>query len=153
NTGATKMNAPVRSRPVCVALPKTRACGPAAAHAAPAKPPTSACDELDGMPRHHVIRFQTIAPKSPAVTTASVIASGCTVPLPIVVATLVSNTRNAMKLKTAAHATAQRGDSTRVDTTVAIELAASWKPLTKSKTSARPTIATTTQSSGILDQD
>jgi hypothetical protein len=33
-------------------------------------------------------------------------------------------------LKNAAQATATRGDRTRVDTTVAIELAASWKPLT-----------------------
>jgi hypothetical protein len=33
-------------------------------------------------------------------------------------------------LKKAAQITASRGDSTRVDTTVAMELAASWKPLT-----------------------
>jgi hypothetical protein len=56
--------------------------------------------------------------------------------LPIVFATCVSKTRNATKLKNAAQRTAQRGDSTRVDTTVAIEFAASWKPLTKSNASA-----------------
>jgi hypothetical protein len=33
-------------------------------------------------------------------------------------------------LKKAAQITAMRGVSTRVDTTVAMELAASWKPLT-----------------------
>ncbi len=36
-----------------------------------------------------------------------------------------------------------RGLDTRVDTTVAIELALSWKPLMKSKTSATATIRTT----------
>ena len=41
-----------------------------------------------------------------------------------------------MKLKAAAHTTAANGGSTRVATTVAIELAASWKPLTKSNSSA-----------------
>ena len=54
----------------------------------------------------------------------------------MVAATTVPKTRKATKLKNAAQITASRGDSTRVDTTVAIELAASWKPLTKSKPSA-----------------
>ena len=49
-----------------------------------------------------------------------------------------------MKLKNAAQATACVGDSTRVDTTVAIELAASWKPLMKSKISATTTMSATT---------
>ena len=44
-------------------------------------------------------------------------------------ATRVSKTRKATKLKKAAQSTATRGDSTRVETTVAIELAASWNPL------------------------
>jgi hypothetical protein len=48
-----------------------------------------------------------------------------------------------MKLKNAAQTTATPGESTRVETTVAIELALSWKPLMKSKSSATPTIATT----------
>ena len=46
-------------------------------------------------------------------------------PLAMLPATCVSKTRNATKLKNAAHSTAMRGDSTRVETTVAIELAAS----------------------------
>ena len=50
-------------------------------------------------------------------------------PLPMVCATCSGKITNAMKLKNAAHTTAMRGVSTRVDTTVAIELAASWKPL------------------------
>ena len=50
-------------------------------------------------------------------------------PAPTVFATAVPNPNAATKLKNAAHTTALPGDSTRVDTTVAIEFAASWKPL------------------------
>src|SRR5215204_5274954 len=51
--------------------------------------------------------------------------------------------------------TAMRGVSTRVETTVAIELAASWKPLVKSNTSASRTMAMTLSRarSGMLDDD
>jgi hypothetical protein len=38
---------------------------PTAAHAAPTRPPISACDELEGSPNHHVISFHAIAPRSP----------------------------------------------------------------------------------------
>jgi hypothetical protein len=41
-----------------------------------------------------------------------------------------------MKLKNAAQATAFWGESTRVETTVAMELAASWTPFRKSNASA-----------------
>ena len=51
--------------------------------------------------------------------------AGSTMPLPMVVATAKPNTRNAMKLKNAAQATAQCGLMAPVDTMVAIELAAS----------------------------
>ena len=73
-----------------------------------------------------------MAPTSPAKTTPIDSTSGSTTPVAIVAATTVPNTRKATKLKNAAQITASRGESTRVDTTVAIELAASWKPLTKS---------------------
>ena len=46
-------------------------------------------------------------------------------PLPMVLATAVPKVKAAMKLKTAAQTTPCRGVSTRVETTVAIELAAS----------------------------
>ncbi len=52
-----------------------------------------------------------------------------TTPLPTVRATWTPNPNAATKLKKAAHATACMGVSTRVETTVAIELAASWNPL------------------------
>ena len=38
----------------------------ACAIAAPAYPPISACEELDGIPKYHVMRFQAIAPSSAA---------------------------------------------------------------------------------------
>ena len=42
-----------------------------AAGTAPTRPPTSACDEEDGMPAHQVNRFQTMAPTNPHNSTAS----------------------------------------------------------------------------------
>src|SRR3989442_7406110 len=67
------------------------------------------------------------------------------IPLPIVFAIAVPNTNAATKFQNAAQKTAAKGVSTRVETTVAIELAASWKPLMKSKASATRTIARTNQ--------
>jgi hypothetical protein len=65
---------------------------------------------------------------SAASRTLGVTKAGST-PLAMLRATVGSKTAKAMKLKTAAQRTAARGDRTRVDTTVAIEFAASWKPL------------------------
>ncbi len=69
------------------------------------------------------------------------------IPLPIVAATLSSPPQSTgaaeMKLKKAAQATAMSGESTRVETTVAMEFAASWKPLMKSKASATAMSRTT----------
>ncbi len=64
------------------------ACEPAAASIAPMTPPISACEELDGMPNSQVMRFQMIAPASPANTTVSVTRPVSTRPLAIVAATL-----------------------------------------------------------------
>ena len=58
------------------------------------------------------------------------------IPCPMVLATAVPNVKAATKLKNAAQMTATRGDSTLVETTVAMELAASWKPFKKSKVRA-----------------
>src|ERR1700687_1290802 len=58
---------------------------------------------------------------------------------PIVLAPPSSRENAATKLKKAAHMTAFFGVRTRVPTTVAIEFAASWKPLMKSKASATNT--------------
>src|ERR1700738_2314003 len=60
-------------------------------------------------------------------------------PFPIVFATAVPNTKAATKFQKAAHATARKGVSTRVETTVAMELAASCQPLENSKIKVSPT--------------
>src|SRR5664280_1280754 len=98
---------------------------PTLAIAAPAKPPIRAWDELVGRPKYQVMMSQAMAPIRPARITYSVAAAGTTSPLPIVVATLSGKMNAATKLKNAAQTTASPGESTRVDTTVAIELAAS----------------------------
>ena len=46
-------------------MSKYTASGPSATSTAPTIPPMSACDELDGSPKYHVIRFQAIAPDQP----------------------------------------------------------------------------------------
>src|SRR6185503_14615865 len=98
---------------------------PAFATAAPPYPPMIACEELEGSPTHHVIKSQTIAPNSPARMTKGSTIEMSIIPLPMVLATAVPNPKAATKLKKAAHATASLGESTRVDTTVAMLLALS----------------------------
>src|SRR5579883_2098467 len=94
----------------------------------------------DGSARHQVSRSHTIAPISPAITTYWVIESIWTIPLPMVLATAVPRKNAATKLKNAAQTTASLGESTRVETTVAMLFAASWKPLRKSNVSATRTV-------------
>src|SRR5215207_4033882 len=83
--------------------------------------------------------FQAIAPTRAAKTTWGVTISALTIPLPIVSATCRPKNKNAMKLKKAAQNTAYCGRSTRVETMVAMEFAASGRPFRKSKNSATPT--------------
>jgi hypothetical protein len=106
---------------------------PALAMTAPTMPPISACELLLGMPHHQVMTFQLIAPMSAPNTTWVSTMPGCTMFLPTVVATERWKTKRATKLKKAANSTAWPGLSTPVETTVAIEFAASWKPFMKSK--------------------
>jgi hypothetical protein len=105
----------------------------------------SACDELDGIPKLHVIRFHAIAPSSAANTTFGFTIDTSIIPLPTVLATAVPTVNNARKLNDAAHTTAATGLNTRVPTIVAIEFAESWKPLLKSKMNAKTIIAMTYQ--------
>jgi hypothetical protein len=117
------------------------ASAPAATNAAPATPPMSACDELEGSPAYQVRRFQAMAPMRPAKTIVVVTAPASTMPLATVAAT--SSEMNApTKLRTAAIATAARGESARVETVVAIALAVSWNPFVKSNASAVTTTMT-----------
>ncbi len=89
-----------------------------------------------------------MAPTSPARTTSFVTTLRSIMPLPMVLATWVPSTKAATKLKKAAQTTAFWGESTRVDTTVAIEFAASWKPFRKSKPRATTMMKTMSAVSG-----
>src|SRR5262249_43764128 len=115
---------------------QTTAPSPALAVPAPTRPPISACELLDGIPASHVTTFHTIAPASAPKMTRGSTMSTSMMPVPTVCATCRPKNRKAMKLKKAAQATAYCGRSTRVDTMVAIELAASCRPLRKSNSSA-----------------
>ena len=128
------MKTSVLTSPLATSTP-----GPALTTAAPAKPPMRAWEDDDGRPHHQVRRFQTIAPTSAAKMRSGSTTAGFTMSLPIVLATRVSSANAATKLKNAAQTTAIRGVRTRVPTTVAIEFAASWKPLMKSNASATRT--------------
>ena len=108
---------------------------PACATAAPANPPIKVCEELEGIPSHHVNKFQKVAANNPAKITHKSMALLSTV-FATVLPTLISNTQKASTLNDAAQITACKGDRTLVETTVAIEFAASWKPLTKSNNKA-----------------
>lgn len=98
---------------------------PELATAAPTRPPTRVWEELEGRPSHQVTRFQAMAATKAEAITVRFITSGLITPLPIVVATFRGKIRNAMKLKKAAIVTAENGERTFVETTVAIEFAES----------------------------
>src|SRR5438874_797411 len=100
-------------------------CHPPRAIAAPASPPMRAWDDEVGSPHHQVSKSQMMAPVRAERITYCVTCSGCTRPLLMVFATAVPKTKAAMKLKAAAQTTASLGESTLVDTTVAMLLAAS----------------------------
>src|ERR1700675_818270 len=78
-----------------------------------------------------------MAPRRTARSTFSSTISIRTIPLPMVVATAVPKTKAAMKFQKAAQTTARKGVRTRVETTVAMELAASCQPLENSKARVR----------------
>src|SRR5215217_1641546 len=143
-----------------IATSWTRPChstpaSPDCAIAAPTRPPISACDELDGRPSHHVIRFQAIAPISAASTVFSLARPVSMIPLPTVFATAVV-TKAPARFATAAIKTALRGESALVETEVATAFAVSWKPFVKSKPSATATTITSRTVSTdllVLDDD
>src|SRR6267154_2101249 len=73
-------------------------------------------------------------------------------PRPMVLATAVPRKKAARKLKAAAQITASLGESTRVETTVAMLLAASWKPFRKSKIKATMMVMTTSSTSAFTER-
>ena len=111
----------------------------------------SACDDDDGNPSRAVSTFQKMAPARPAKTRPIETALASMI-LAISLATFSGSTRKAAKFQKAAQITACTGVSTRVATTVAIELAVSWNPFTKSKTSAIATTRTTSSNGVDIDR-
>ena len=70
--------------------PQFRPLAPTEIKTAPINPPTNACDELDGIPNHHVSKFQIIAPISAAMMIFSLMRlAELTISPPIVFATPV----------------------------------------------------------------
>src|ERR1043166_2541103 len=122
---------------LCSMVPKliTERLPPAEATPAPHRPPIKAWLELDGSPNHHVRRFQIMPPMSPPKIVVSVMNSAFTRPVAIVVATAVPQ-KAPTNSKTAASAIPWLGVRTFVAVTVAMEFAASWKPLINSKINA-----------------
>ena len=98
---------------------------PASAIAEPTSPPTRACAELEGNPRHQVSRFQSVAARTPAPITSTACAAGTSTIPAIVSATAVPTSRAPSMLKTVASTIACPGRAPRVATSVAIALAAS----------------------------
>ncbi len=78
-----------------------------------------------------MVNIQSMPPISPPNRTGGVMISGFTTPLPIVLAIAVPRAKAATKFIRAANPTACIGDRTLVETTVAIALAASFRPLEK----------------------
>ena len=100
-----------------------------AATAEPTSPPISACEDDEGRPSHQVMRFQVIAPSRPAITMTRPCEPD---PGSIVSETVLATScprKAPTKFMTAAMARATRGVRARVDTDVAMALAASWNPL------------------------
>src|SRR5579884_654927 len=97
---------------------------PTAASSAPITPPIRACEELEGSPKYHVMRFHTIAPVRPANVIVSVTLAVATMQLATVAATF-SEMNAPAKFSTAAMPMAVRGDSARVDIEEATTLAVS----------------------------
>ena len=91
---------------------------PACTSAAPHRPPTRACVEIEGRPSHHVMRFHAIAPSSAARRTWFVTRLVSISPFPTVFATAVV-TKAPARFATAETRTAARGDIARVPTHVA----------------------------------
>src|SRR5690606_12585444 len=101
-----------------------------AASAAPIRPPISACEDEDGRPNHHVIRFQVMPPSNAHRSSCerTLTTLGSIRPEAMVLATAVPASAPTRFID-AASLTACIGESTLVATTVAIEFAVSWKPL------------------------
>ena len=128
-----------RPRPIFTIPSATKTPHPAWAIPAPATPAIRLWLPLTGIPNRLAANTQQAAAVTPPPTATRpsppVRIAGSTTPFPTVLATAVPEIAP-RKFMTAAITTAVNGDITRVETTVAIALAASLKPLESSKISA-----------------
>ena len=119
---------------------------PALATTAPTMPPISACDELDGMPYHQVIDVP--GDRADQRAEHHVVVDDARVDDALADrggdAQVEDEDRDEVE-EGGEDAPPGCGLSTPVETTVAIEFAASWKPFMKSNASASTTSSTTTQ--------
>src|SRR5690349_6314408 len=100
-----------------------------AAIAEPTRPPIRACDDEDGRPSHHVIRFHVMAPSNPHITITRPWLPGPGSMVSDTVCATFWPRKAPTKFMIAAMASATRGLRAPVETDVAIALAASWNPL------------------------
>src|SRR5512146_937651 len=102
----------------------------ASAMPAPSRPPMSAWDELEGMPKYQVSTFQATADAS-AATTSAIDSLGLGGRLstwaPMVVATATPKRKGPRNSATAVIVSACRGESARDEIIVATMLELSWK--------------------------
>jgi hypothetical protein len=103
---------------------------------APTRAPIRACEELEGIPKYQVIRFQMLAPIRAARVTAMEIEFGEAISLPIVSATATPNTKGPMKFEIAAIINAAFGVIALDEMIVATTFALSLKPFRKSNIKA-----------------
>ena len=97
--------------------------------AEPTSPPIRACEDDEGSPKYQVIRFQVMAPEQAGHHDHQPVRAGRRVITSLTVCATFWPRNAPTKFMTAARASATRGVSARVDTEVAIALAASWNPL------------------------
>src|SRR4051812_38572513 len=109
---------------------------------APTSPPTSACEDDDGNPHHHVARFHVTAARSEANKIPNVSADPTLMRPPTVSATAVPARIGPTSVKTAATAIAVPGRIARVATGAATEFDESWNPLVTSNATASTTTRT-----------
>ena len=106
---------------------------PAPTPTAPMRPPTSACEELLGMPKNQVRMFHRMALNSAAKMTSMVIVPGTTMSCPMVLATATPKRKGATNSAMAVIPSAARGDKARDEIIVATMLLESCKPFRKLK--------------------
>src|SRR6266540_6098096 len=112
------------------------ASSPTPIHTAPTNPPSSAWEELPGIPKYQVMRFHTIAPNNADMITVRVSTSDWTTWSAIVFATTTPNKKGPTNSEMEAMLNAVCGLNARDEIIVATTLLTSRIPFRKSKVNA-----------------